>query len=227
MTTPHIKAIIFDMDGVLIDSEPAWQQAEIKVFNKLGLNLCLADTLQTTGYRIDQVVQYWYQRSPWINYDNHATSQAIVQEVVAQIHQQGAAMNGVIESLAFCSQQGLKIGLATSSSSLIIDAVLTKLSIGHYFDAICSAEHLTLGKPHPEVYLNCAAKLQVKAENCLAIEDSFTGLIAARAANMQTVAIPAPIDATQNKWIVAHHQLNSAAEIPSLLAALKQTQTLK
>lgn len=214
-----IKAVIFDMDGVLIDSEPAWQLAEQTVFNNLGLTLSLEDMEQTTGLRLDQVVSYWYQRLPWPDYDNTATANSIVNEVIAQINTNGAPMQGVIESLDACKQLGLKIGLATSSSSSIIQTVLDKLAIGHYFDAIESAENLLYGKPHPEVYLNCAKGLGIEPSQCIAIEDSFNGLIAARAANMHTVAIPAPQMATQPKWVIAHHQLAHAGLLPELLGA--------
>lgn len=213
----QIKAVIFDMDGILIDSEPAWQLAEQTVLNSFGLNLSLEDVEQTTGLRIDHVVSYWHQRFPWPNYDNTATANTIVNEVVSQINAHGQPMLGVIESLEACKRLGLKIGLATSSSSLIIEAVLHKLAISHYFDAIESAENLDYGKPHPEVYLNCAKGLGIAPSQCIAIEDSFNGLIAARAASMQTVAIPAPHTATQTKWVIAHHQLAHAGLLPALL----------
>ena len=83
--------------------------------------------------------------------------------------------------------------------------------------AVESAEALTYGKPHPEVYLNCAAALGVDPRYCLAIEDSFNGLIAARAANMQTVAIPAAEQRGEAKWVVAHHQADSLLDLPAIL----------
>lgn len=218
MTSPHIHAVIFDMDGILIDSEPAWQKAEHQVMQSLGLPVSFDDCLQTTGLRIDQVVNFWYQRYPWDNYDNQAVATQIVNKVVAHIDAHGAPMTGVIAALDLCKAKGLKIGLATSSSHALVDAVLTKLSIGHYFDAIKSAEYLALGKPHPEVYLNCADALGIAPSHCLAIEDSFNGLVAARAANMQTLAIPAPELRGQTKWGIAHHQADSLLALPTILA---------
>lgn len=85
MTSLPLKADIFDMDGVLINSEAAWQEAEYEVLTDLGLNLNYDDILQTTGLRIDQIVSYWYQRFPWGNYNNDATSRLIVTKVVKQI----------------------------------------------------------------------------------------------------------------------------------------------
>ncbi|MCW3170866.1 hexitol phosphatase HxpB [Shewanella subflava] len=225
MANINVKAVIFDMDGVLIDSEPAWQTAEIAVLNRLGLKLTFEDVESTTGYRIDQVVDYWHQRFPWTNYNNAETASHIIAAVAEHIRLNGEPMAGVIDTLKDCRQKGLKVGLATSSPSLIIEAVLTKLGISEYFDAICSAEHLALGKPHPEVYLNCAKKLAVDAVNCLAIEDSFNGLIAARAANMQTIAIPAPQVAQQTKWIIGHHQISHLSAVAPILSAYLQENT--
>lgn len=70
MSKPQLKAVIFDMDGVLIDSEPVWQIAEHKVMSELGLNITIEETVETTGLRIDQVVAFWYARFPWPSYDN-------------------------------------------------------------------------------------------------------------------------------------------------------------
>ncbi|WP_108944735.1 hexitol phosphatase HxpB [Shewanella halifaxensis] len=218
MSRSQLKAVIFDMDGVLIDSEPTWQRAIFKVMNELGLNVCMEDMALTTGLRIDQVVEFWYQRSPWNNYNNQQTAQAIVEQVISDISASGQAMKGVNEALIACKNYGLKVGLATSSSSAIVDAVLNKLNIRDYFQAIASAENLQYGKPHPEVYLNCAKALNIDPINCLAIEDSFNGLIAARAANMQTIAIPEPQQASQTKWIIAHHQLDSLCQLAGHLA---------
>ncbi|MXR67899.1 hexitol phosphatase HxpB [Shewanella sp. JBTF-M18] len=218
MSQINFAAVIFDMDGVLIDSEPSWQAAEYKVLSQLGLPISLSDTQQTTGLRIDQVVDYWYKRHPWEGYDNAATAEAIVQQVADEIIRSGEAMPGVKQALEACKQRGLKIGLATSSPTLLIDAVMQKLAIADKFDAIESAETLALGKPHPEVYLNCAKALDVAPSHCLAIEDSFNGLIAARAANMHTVVIPAPHEASQARWAAAHQQLKSLEEFADYLA---------
>lgn len=217
MQISKIEAVIFDMDGVLIDSEPSWQQAELEVFNALGLNLTLADTKQTTGLRIDQVVSYWHQRRPWANYNNSETTQQISERMVATILQSGTPLKGVLQALAACKQSKLKIGLATSSPQCILEAVLTRLDIRQHFDAIESAEGLRYGKPHPEVYLNCATQLNIEPHLCLAIEDSYHGLISARAANMQTIVIPAPEDRGQARWILAHAELNDLDELATQL----------
>ncbi|QYJ71884.1 hexitol phosphatase HxpB [Shewanella sp. FJAT-51649] len=217
MTSLSIQAVIFDMDGVLIDSEPLWQRVEYEVLSALGVPVTIETIQQTTGLRIDQCVDYWYHKAPWTDYDNAKVSKAIVDKVAEEILITGEAMQGVQQAIEYCQAKGLKIGLATSSFYTIIEAVLSKLSLSDKFMAVQSAEGLTYGKPHPEVYLNCAAALGVDPRYCLAIEDSFNGLIAARAANMQTVAIPAPEQRGEAKWIVAHHQADSLLDLPAIL----------
>ncbi|KPZ73296.1 MULTISPECIES: hexitol phosphatase HxpB [Shewanella] len=217
MSLTTIEAVIFDMDGVIIDTEPAWQKAEVEVLNQLGVPITMKDAEVTTGLRIDLLVAYWYQRYPWDNYDNRAVAQQIIDKVVTFIETEGAPMRGVIDALKLCQQKQLKIGLATSSSTDLIDSVMAKLGIRSYFEAIASAENLQYGKPHPEVYLNCANALKVNPAHCLAIEDSFNGLIAARAATMQTVAIPAPEFAEQSRWVIAHQQLEHLGQLADVL----------
>lgn len=217
MTSLSIQAVIFDMDGVLIDSEPLWQRIEYDVLSALGVPVTIETIQQTTGLRIDQCVDYWYHKAPWPEYDNANVSQMIIDNVANEILISGEAMQGVNEAINYCQALGLKIGLATSSPTTIIDAVLTKLELREQFMAIESAEKLRYGKPHPEVYLNCAKALGVDPRYCLAIEDSFNGLIAARAANMQTVAIPATEQRDEAKWVIAHHKAQSLLELPHLL----------
>ncbi|WP_144212272.1 hexitol phosphatase HxpB [Shewanella donghaensis] len=220
MTSAKVKAVIFDMDGVIIDTEPAWQRAEVEVMNSLGVPITYEDAEITTGLRIDFVVSYWYQRYPWANYDNPAAAQQIIDKVVQFIETEGKPMRGVVDALQLCQQRGLKIGLATSSSSDLIQAVMNKLGIADYFNAITSAENLQYGKPHPEVYLNCATALDITPSLCIAIEDSINGLIAARAASMQTIAIPAPELANQSRWQIGHHQLAHLGDFKALIEKL-------
>jgi len=113
MTFPFLKAVIFDMDGVLINSEPAWQTAEYQTMKNLGLNISYIDTLQTTGLRIDQVVNHWYQRFPWKDYNNNKTAKAITDQVTKHILSDGIPMKGVFTALNFCKLKGIKNSAAS------------------------------------------------------------------------------------------------------------------
>nr|WP_243879964.1 HAD hydrolase-like protein [Shewanella algae] len=117
------------MDGILIDSEPVWQQAEYQVLQQLGMTVSREAIQQTTGLRIDQVVDFWLQRFPEVKVEPQYIADQIIAAVIAYIRRDGKPMRGVVDALSACRSRGLKVGLATSSSWDIIDAVLGKLAI--------------------------------------------------------------------------------------------------
>ncbi len=207
-----MKAVIFDMDGVLIDSEPLWKIAEVEAFAKVGLDLTYTDCEETVGLRIDQVVQLWYDKVKWKGKTVKEVETDIVDILIREIRKQGKALSGVKDALNKVSKAGFKIGLATSSYQRIIDVVLEKLEIESFFDVIHSAEYEINGKPHPAVFLTCAEKLNVAPTDCLVIEDSFNGIVAALAARMKVLAIPEKSHQKDPRLIIANKQLNSLIE---------------
>jgi HAD superfamily hydrolase (TIGR01509 family) len=187
-----VQAVVFDMDGVLIDSEPFWREAEIETFGRCGLRLTDADCVRTTGMRIQDVARYWFERSPWNGPDPDAVAEDILLGVIRRVGERGSAMPGVGPVIARCRTRGLRLALATSSAVRLIDAVLVRLDLRNSFEVICSAENGMRGKPHPDVYLCAAAKLGLPPGACLAVEDSIAGVEAAKAAGMTCIAVPLP-----------------------------------
>lgn len=208
-----MKAIIYDMDGVLIDSEPLWKIAEIEGFAKVGINLTQTDCEETVGLRIDEVVRLWHRKVGWSGTSIHQVADDIVSILIREIYAQGKPLAGVIDSLQLFKKAGYKIGLATSSYERIIHAVLKKLSIAEYFDVVYSAEHEKYGKPHPAVFLTTAEMLQVEPTECLVIEDSFNGVLAAKAARMKVIAIPEKSHHFDRRLIIADDMIESLSVI--------------
>jgi mannitol-1-/sugar-/sorbitol-6-/2-deoxyglucose-6-phosphatase len=208
-----IKAVIFDMDGLLLDSEPFWQEAEILVFKRVGIILTNSMCLQTKGLRIDQVVDYWYQKYPWTNISKLEIEESIVAKVIELIYLKGEPLPGVDRAISFVQEKQLKIALASSSASKIIYAALEKLNLSDVFTEIYSAEIEPLGKPHPGVYLTTAKKLGVLPQDCLALEDSLNGVLAAKAAQMKCIAIPEPLQYYNPKFAIADLILKSLQEL--------------
>ena len=136
----------------------------------------------------------------------------IIQKAIEKIDANANVFAGVETIIPFFRERGFKIGLATSSPLSLVDVVLKKLDLQTGFDAITSAEKLPFGKPHPEVYLNCAAKLGVTGMECIAFEDSFNGMIAAKAARMKCVVVPAPAAYDHPKWNATDLKLRSLPE---------------
>ena len=120
-----------------------------------------------------------------------------------------------------------RIGLATSSPLSLAKIVTDKLDIGDYFDAVTSAGDLPFGKPHPQVYMDCASALSVSPLECLAFEDSFNGLIAAKAARMKCVVIPVADQYDLPKWGAADFRLSSLLDFsPKIIPTVKDGQAL-
>jgi mannitol-1-/sugar-/sorbitol-6-/2-deoxyglucose-6-phosphatase len=207
-----MKAVIFDMDGVLIDSEPLWKIAEIEGFGKVGLDLTHTDCEATVGIRIDQVVELWYKRVGWSGKTIPEVADDIVDVLIREIKKQGKALEGVYEALEMIKKEGYKIGLATSSYQRIINAVLEKLGIAGYFDEVHSAEFEVYGKPHPAVFLTTAEKLKIHPTECLVIEDSFNGVLAAKAARMKVIAIPEKTHLKDPRLVIADRILGTLNE---------------
>lgn len=215
----HIDAFIFDMDGLLVDSEPFWREAEVKLFNELGAPLTEEMCFETKGIRLDEVVSYWYRRFPW---DLSIKSQEqlvidIIDEMVHLISTKGEPMAGVLTTLEAVKSTGKKVALASSSSSRLIDAVLNALDIRSYFEVIQSAENEEFGKPHPGVFITTAEKLDVSPDRCVVFEDSLMGVIAGLAAKMKVVAVPEPQDLGNNRFNAAHVTIQSLEQFNSSL----------
>ncbi|NOQ73298.1 MAG: hexitol phosphatase HxpB [Crocinitomix sp.] len=204
-----MQSIIFDMDGVLIDSEPLWKIAEVEAFAKVGLDLTFTDCEETVGLRIDEVVQMWHDKVKWTSKTVKEVETDIVDILIREIWLQGKALPGVVESLEKIKVAGYQIGLATSSYQRIIDVVVEKLGIGQFFEVMHSAEHELNGKPHPAVFLNCAKKLNVHPKDCLVIEDSFNGVLAAKSARMKVIGIPEKSHQIDPRMVIADRTLDS------------------
>ncbi len=183
-------AIIFDMDGVLIDSEPLWKIAMEFVFGQYGSTLTHQDFQKTVGLRIDEVIAFWNAHENWGLQDLQIVEDQIIHKLISLIEQNPQPLPGVLDMLAFLQAAPQKIGLATSSSQKLIETVLRCLEITHYFDFTYSAEFEPYGKPHPGVYIKVAEALDVQAQRCMVIEDSFNGVLSGLAAKMKVCCIP-------------------------------------
>jgi HAD superfamily hydrolase (TIGR01509 family) len=215
----QFDAIIYDMDGLIIDSEPFWRQVEMKVFASVGLNITEKDCAELTGFRFDEVVEYWWRKSPWTGKSKEQVHDEVLDEMENAITHQAQAMRGVHASLDFFKTQNVKMAVASSSAMRLIKATVKKLKIESYFDLLVSAEHETHGKPNPAVFIRTADTLQVRPEKCLVIEDSFNGLLAAKAARMKCLMVPYPEGFNNPKLIIADWKIKSLEAIPELFKA--------
>lgn len=206
--------IIYDMDGLLIDSEPFWRRAEISVFATVGIHLTEDDCRKTTGFRFDEVVDYWYAQQPWTGKTKEQIHDEVIDEMERAILEDAEALSGVHQSLAYFASKGLKMAVASSSAIRLIKAMVKKLGIAHYFQLLVSAEHEQYGKPHPAVFIRTAEVLGVRPERCLVIEDSMNGLLAAKAAKMKCLLVPDKLHLHDPRFVLADWQIHSLEELP-------------
>jgi sugar-phosphatase len=215
-----IRTLLFDMDGLLVDSEPYWKVAEKAIFSGFGLNLNDDLLRQVMGFRLNEVVAHWYHYQPWDNPDFEGTEKAIIDYMANLLQQHAVALPGVIESLSFAKENNYKIALASSSSMQLIEVVTQKLGIKEYFDLCFSADSVDYGKPHPAIFLEAARILGANPNECLVLEDSINGMIAAKAARMTCVVVPEEINRSNKKYELADYKLESLLEFPNLLLNL-------
>ncbi|MEP7106834.1 MAG: hexitol phosphatase HxpB [Ferruginibacter sp.] len=212
-----LNTVIFDMDGLLIDSEPLWNEAADETFQRHGFCLTTAQHTTTTGMRTKEFIELWFDHYKISREHVHIAEEEISQSVINKVAAKGKAMQGVGQIFNFFIERNFKIGLATSSGTPLIDTVVDKLGIRRYLHAITSAAELLYGKPHPQVYINCAEQLESSPLECICFEDSFNGMIAAKAARMKCVVVPASHESQHVKFNAADLKLSSLQNFNELL----------
>jgi sugar-phosphatase len=191
-----LRCAIFDMDGLLIDSEPIWQKAQTIEFGAVGIQLTPSLCATTSGLRIDAVVRHWHSRIGWSGPTQAQMADNIVERVIELILEDALPKEGVDYIIDFFSSRHFSLAIASSSPKRLIEAVVRKLEIGDRLVLIQSAEFEKAGKPAPDIYLSTLNKLGAKASECLAFEDSSHGVTAALRAGIRCVCVPDPSSGT-------------------------------
>ncbi len=206
----QILAAIFDMDGLIMDSEPLWDRAELDVVASLGVDITRRDELpDLLGLRIDVVVGLWFAQQPWNGPSCEEVTARIISRAISLVEEERPLLPGAREAVALCKANGLLVGLASASPLHMLEKVLTMFDLRDQFDALASAEKLPYSKPHPQVYLDCAAKLGVDPLTCVALEDSTNGMIASKAARMRSIVVPAEENREDPRYALADVKLTS------------------
>lgn len=207
-----LQAFIFDMDGVLIDSEPLWQQSGVEVLNQYNIPVNLTDMQTWTGMPAPNIVKNAAEKYA-VQCDQQQVAQALIDYAVQMIINKRPLMPAVKPTLEFLAQQHIKMAIASASPRYMLEAIVKSCGIAHYFSYISSAVDLEFNKPHPQVYLHACEKLGVEPKYAVGIEDSKVGMIAVKAASMPCIVIPAKEVSQQPYWALADKKLNSLAEI--------------
>jgi mannitol-1-/sugar-/sorbitol-6-/2-deoxyglucose-6-phosphatase len=206
-------ASIFDMDGLLIDSEILWHEAEIDILGGLGVPLAAEGCRSTKGMFVGEVTQFWFARYPWSGPTPAEVAVAVVDQVIALVLAKGELKPGALEAIEMCAGRGLPLAVASSSQYRLIETALDHFDLRSHFALIHSAEDEAYGKPHPAVFLTAAAKLGAQPRRCLVWEDAPAGVLAAKAATMACIAVPETGEEDQPAFGLADLVLGSLLEM--------------
>jgi HAD superfamily hydrolase (TIGR01509 family) len=209
-----IAASLFDMDGLLIDSEILWHKAEVEIFGSLGVPLFESSSRSTKGVFVNEVVEYWYARYPWSEPSRTDVAELLLERVGSLVESEGRLMPGATRALDLASARG-PVALASSTPLSLIDRCLEHFGLTNRFASIHSAEFEPYGKPHPGVFLTAASSLGIEPTRCLVFEDSSAGVIAARAASMKIVAVPTREDRDEFAFLLADLVLDTLDDLTS------------
>jgi sugar-phosphatase len=204
-----LTTAIFDMDGLIVDSEPLWYEAAIEVLNKydIQLNQDLYNT--SIGLRTKEFLHHWFTHFNISLSEIPKSEERITDIVISKVEKSCITMEGVHHAIELIKKRNFKIGLASSSPISLIETVIRKTGLKDVFTIKKSAENLPFGKPHPQVFLDCAEELHSKPTECFCLEDSFNGLIAAKAARMKCIVVPHPDQFNELRWNAADLKLTS------------------
>ncbi|MCF7912471.1 MAG: HAD-IA family hydrolase [Candidatus Cloacimonetes bacterium] len=193
-----IETVIFDMDGVIIDSEREHYIANQKLFAELGIDLEAVDYDSFVGLSSRLMwteIRETFQLSQSLDELMNLGEKAIMEHFSAI---ELTATAGLIDLLDYINERSMKIAIASSSPMAMIKLVVEKLDIGGYFDLLVSGDEVPNGKPYPDIYLRTATLLSTVPQNCMVIEDSYNGVTAAKKANMNCIGYQNPSSGNQD-----------------------------
>jgi HAD superfamily hydrolase (TIGR01509 family) len=184
-----IDAVVFDMDGVLVDTEHLWDEVREELTSEWGGRYTPEAQEAMMGMSSTEWSLYLHE-TVGLREQPETINAEVIRRMLERYETELPVVPGAVESVRRLAGDGLRLALASSSNRELIDAVLRRLDLSSSFEVTVSSEEVARGKPAPDVYLEAARRLGIAPERCAAIEDSASGIRAAHAAGMRVIAYP-------------------------------------
>lgn len=209
-----IKAAVFDMDGTLINSEPIWQKVIVaKLAEWTGRTISDDAYLATVGLDTLSLCQQFKTEYEVPGLSAEAMLAEIHDDVITTIHREGQWMPGAERAVQMAKDLNLPVALATASDREILTAMIARFGFADLFPVRCCSDDVKISKPNPELYLLACSRLGVDPKQAIAFEDSITGLLAAKSAQMTCIAIPDLLPLDDKRYGIADRVLSSLTEL--------------
>jgi HAD superfamily hydrolase (TIGR01509 family) len=186
---PEIVSVVFDMDGVLVDTEHLWDEVREELTGEWGGRYTPEAQEAMMGMSSHEWSRYLHE-TVGLRESPETINAEVVRRMLARYEIELPVVPGAGEAVRRLADDGYRLAVASSSNRELIDAVLRRLELAALFEATVSSEEVGRGKPAPDVYLEAARRLDVPASRCAAVEDSASGIRAAREAGMRVIAYP-------------------------------------
>lgn len=181
--------MIFDLDGTLVDSMWIWPSIDHIYLGRFGYDVPAGLKASIEGMSFDETARYFKEHFPAIT-DSIEEMQQVWHDMSLEFYSEQVKLKpGAAALLAQAREQNYRLGIATSNSRLLTEAALRHLDVTDFFDAVITADEVSVGKPAPDVYLAAARRMSVFPQNCTVFEDVPKGILAARNADMHVVAV--------------------------------------
>jgi HAD superfamily hydrolase (TIGR01509 family) len=186
----HYRAVVFDMDGLLLETEDLWHAAESELFRRHGAEFTRADQLALIGTSPDVSSRMYAERLGW----PVERGRDLFDEMIGVMHEhvlrEVGARPGAVELVNELRRVAVPLGLASNSPRFLVDDALATAGLADAFDAIVTSDDVEHPKPAPDIYLRACELLGVAPSEALALEDSTSGVMAAKAAGLTCIAVP-------------------------------------